>query len=469
MSIVQCGVLPHPPIAVPEVGKGEDEKVKDTQQAALELGRRIKDSGAEVLVIISPHSPLFADAIALNKAKQLKGSLANFGAPSPVFEFNNAPSLLNEIVVESEKHNLVAVGLDQELAEDLDVDLSLDHGVTVPLYFLQQAGVELPLVVSSMSMFSFEQLYRFGSAVANAANKLNKKVALLASADLSHRLTPDAPAGYEPSAAQFDKELVSLVQSVDVMGLMNLDKDRIERAGECGLRPIIMMMGALDGKDVQSEVLSYEGPFGVGYMVASLKPGADNNSRRLLEQIEKQRQSKVKNKRKNESFIVTVARSTLENYVLGKTPPKITPIETPDEFKGAAGTFVSIKKEGQLRGCIGSVFPQQKNIVQEVMHNAINAGIHDPRFYPVGPEELDELTYSVDVLTNPELVTDISKLDPKKHGVIVKQDDKSGLLLPDLEGIETVGEQVKIAKEKAGINPQDENIQLESFEVIRYL
>lgn len=467
MSIVHCGVVPHPPIAVPEVGKGEAGKVSETQSALVELGRRIKESGAETLVIISPHSPLFNDAVVINKTEKLQGTLANFGAPQVVFNYDNDIDLVDKILEECQKVNLVSAPLDEKLAEEFDIDISLDHGVTVPLYFLRQAGLELPLVVASMSMFSFEQLYRFGVAVSRAAEKLGRRTALLASGDLSHRLTPDAPAGYEPDAAEFDKEIVKLVGSADALGLINLDMDKVERAGECGLRPIIMMMGALDGKEVQAEVLSYQGPFGVGYMVASLKPGDVDESRLLLKKLDEMRQQKIMSRRRKESFLVRLARETLENYVLGRPRPEIKPGDIPGEFKRRAAVFVSIKKNGQLRGCIGTVSPQQDNLVKEVMHNAISAGVHDPRFYPVRPEELDELTYSVDVLSEPEPINDINQLDPKKYGVIVRSGHKSGLLLPNLEGIDTVQEQLRIAKEKAGIAPNEE-VALERFEVARY-
>ena len=292
---------------------------------------------------------------------------------------------------------------------------------------------------------------------------------MLASGDLSHRLTPGAPAGYDPGAAEFDKEVVRLVAAADAEGLMKIDPEAIEQAGECGLRPIIMMMGALDGKSVESEVLYYQAPFGVGYMVASLKPGENDPDRSILEDLEKQKLAQLKFRRDKESFLVQLARKTLENYVLGKSKKaeEIDPNQVPPEFKRQAVTFVSIKKNGQLRGCIGSVLPQRQNIVEEVIHNAVSAGIHDPRFHPVRPEELDELDYSVDVLSNPEPVAGMEELDTKKYGVIVKRGGRKGLLLPNLEGVNTVQEQVRIAREKAGIAPGEE-ISLERFEVIRY-
>jgi AmmeMemoRadiSam system protein A len=227
-----------------------------------------------------------------------------------------------------------------------------------------------------------------------------------------------------------------------------------------------MMLGALDGYQSRSEVLSYEGPFGVGYMVAGLEPGPKDERRSILADLLKVREEKVKVRRANESYLVRIARQTLENWVRGidKRPD---PGEVPPEFRRPAGVFVSVKKGGALRGCIGTVKPATPSIIEEVMENAVSAGARDPRFYPVRADELDELEYSVDVLGEPEKVDSLDDLDPKRYGVIVRGRGRSGLLLPDLEGIDTPEEQVRIAKEKAGLGPDDE-VALERFTVTRY-
>jgi len=172
-------------------------------------------------------------------------------------------------------------------------------------------------------------------------------------------------------------------------------------------------------------------------------------------------------KAKEESAYVKLARETIENYIKqGKiiTPPLGLPEEMINQ---KAGVFVSLKKFGDLRGCIGTFMPTQENITQEIIKNAISAAVDDPRFSPVNVSELEDLSISVDVLSAPEEVKDISQLDPKKYGVIVSSGYKKGLLLPDLEGVDTAKEQVDIAKRKAGIYP-DEKVKLYRFEVKRY-
>jgi len=172
-------------------------------------------------------------------------------------------------------------------------------------------------------------------------------------------------------------------------------------------------------------------------------------------------------KAKEESVYVRLARETIENYI--KQGKIITlPLDLPKEMiNQKAGVFVSLKKNGNLRGCIGTFIPTQENIAQEIIKNAISAAVDDPRFSPVTASELGDLTISVDSLSPPEEIFNVSELDPEKYGVIVSSGYKKGLLLPDLEGVDTVEEQIDIAKHKAGIYP-GEKVKLYRFEVKRY-
>ncbi|ABO48818.1 Extradiol ring-cleavage dioxygenase, class III enzyme, subunit B [Desulforamulus reducens MI-1] len=466
MTIVFCGIMPHPPIALPEVGGAESDKIMATRKAMLELGYRIKESGAETLVMISPHSTVFGDAIAINGLLEATGDMSRFGAPQVALHYKYDKDLGSEIGWQSEDLGLPVVEVDKKMASKLGVNLELDHGFMVPLYYLAKAGLQLPLVPCSMGVFLPEKLYAFGVAVKNAAEATQTKVAVVASGDLSHRLTPDAPAGYDEKGKEFDQAIVSLIKAMDVPGLINLEEDLCERAGECGLRPITMMLGALDGLAVKSEVLSYEGPFGVGYMIATLTPLGSDPKREILLKLREERKKKLALERARESYLVQVARQSLESYLQGQWKD-LASYDIPKEYSGAAGTFVSFKKGGNLRGCIGTTAPTRANIIQEVAYNAVSAGTQDPRFYPIRLDELDELTISVDVLMSPEPISGLDQLDVKRYGVIVRRGSRSGLLLPDLEGVDTPQQQVDIAKQKAGIGP-DEEVQLERFEVIRY-
>ncbi len=466
MPVVFGGICPHPPIMVPEVGRQRANEVLSSQKAMQELGRRLKESGADSLVMISPHAPVFRDAVAINAQPHLKGNLRQFGAPHVSCVLENDLVLGAEIARQAQALGVATVQMDESLLRRYRSEPELDHGFLVPLSFLVRAKVELPLVAVSMGLLPEERLYAFGVAIQRASDQLNKKIAVLASGDLSHRLTRDAPAGYDPRGEEFDREMVALVKKADIEGILRLDQELVERAGECGLRPIIMLFGALDGFRVRADVLSYEGPFGVGYLVAALAPQEPSPERALLGKLCDQQKRDQDERKSKESFLVRLARRTLENYyATGKVEPPEE--EIPAEYLRRAGTFVSLKKHGHLRGCIGTIAPQYKNVVEEVMHNAISAATRDPRFYPVRKDELDDLAISVDVLSEPEPVQGLNELDPKKYGVIVRCGGRSGVLLPDLEGINTAEEQVAIAMQKAGISP-GEPVELYRFTVERH-
>lgn len=168
----------------------------------------------------------------------------------------------------------------------------------------------------------------------------------------------------------------------------------------------------------------------------------------------------------SESAAVGLARASLEYFLREGSVLPVPPIVAV-ELQGRAGVFVSLKEQGQLRGCIGTFEPTQSTIAKEIIFNAISAGTEDPRFWPVELEELEQITISVDVLEAPQFIDSADKLDPQKYGVIVKQGRRRGLLLPMLEGVDTVAEQISIAREKAGIGAKEE-IELYRFSVIRY-
>jgi len=271
---------------------------------------------------------------------------------------------------------------------------------------------------------------------------------------MSHRLTPDAPAGYDPQGKDFDQAVRDAISSNETDRILALDEKLVSKAGECGLRPLIMLLGAMGQGRFSSKVLSYEGPFGVGYLVASFRASADADND------------------EHRHPLVELAHSTiLQSLEDGDVSPEG---EVGDESlvpmaKTRAGVFVTLKNGGQLRGCIGTIGPTQANLVEEVRENALSAAFRDPRFMPVSLEEARELSISVDVLSKPEPVDGPDDLDPERYGVVVEKGTRQrGLLLPGLEGVDTVEEQLTIAKQKAGISPADDDVSIYRFTVTRY-
>lgn len=444
--LVCAGLSPHPPIIIPKIGRDELQKVKSTVVAMRKWASFITDQGPQVLVFISPHGVYRRGQMGYLQTPDPYGGFAAFGVPEISFQVKNDLDIARKIAAEAGREEVDVIGVDlgNWYANDPD---SLDHGITVPLYYLEEAGADAALVAFGISMLPPQKLFKFGQALGRVAEMSSQRIGIIASGDLSHRLIPGAPAGYNPRGKEFDRIIKESLEKMDVNRLLNISDDLVEDAGECGLRPIIMLMGALESHQVEPEIYSYEGPFGVGYLVAGFRIGKKSVT--------------------GESEIhVQLARRSLEHYLLtGKMMPVPDPL--PEGLKKSAGAFVSLKKNGQLRGCIGTVEPLQENIASEIINNAVAAGVKDSRFWPVQLYELPEIDISVDILASAEPVASKDDLDPKRYGVIVKSGRRTGLLLPDLDGVNTVDQQLSIACQKAGISP-GEQLEILRFEVIRY-
>jgi len=296
----------------------------------------------------------------------------------------------------------------------------------------------VPIILAFASGVTYKEI---GKDIAKAVMELNREVVLIASSDMTH---------YEPQESAQRKDS----QAIDA--ILNLDEDELLKRVEelnismCGYAPTVSLISAAKELGAKTaELVRYQtsgdttGDYSsvVGY-AGIIIPAVEMHP------------------------LVKLAKETVETYVKEERVPP-PPDELTPEMKEKAGVFVSIHKSGELRGCIGTFEPAAKNVAEEIIQNAISSATRDPRFPPVGPEELKDLEYSVDVLTTPKPVKDKSKLDPKKYGVIVQCGFRRGLLLPDLEGVDTVDYQIDICCQKGGIAP-DEPVKLYRFEVKRY-
>lgn len=438
-GIVFGCIVPHPPLLVPDIGHGQEQAISGTAHALESLTGKLADSHSDTLVVVSPHGQSLTNAMGVATCQQITGNLRSWGSHTPDFHFANDSKFVEALMREAESASIPLRSIGSK-------SYDLDHGVLVPMYFLVNGARGLPLAPLTFSWLSLQEHYGFGRAVARAAEKSGRNVAFIASGDLSHRLIPEAPAGYDPQGQVFDNRLVEAVKAWDIQSLLDVDFELIKRAGECGLRSILILMGALSSLKVEPEVLSYEGPFGVGYLVAACH---------------------VRGQAPDEAMhpVARLAKETVECFILEGKLPQLK--ATCEEMKDRAGVFVSLKKHGQLRGCIGTFEPARDDVAQEIIANAISSATQDPRFPPVSPEEVPYLDYSVDVLTKPEPVESKEKLDPRKHGVIVEARGRRGLLLPDLEGVDTAEQQIEICCHKAGLDP-GEPVKLYCFQVKRY-
>lgn len=455
-------MTPHPPVLLPEVGRGREKEIAATGRSMRAAADQVAGWKPDVLIVASPHTILYGDYFHIAPGKAAVGDMTAFGAPQVRIQVEYDTLLRDEIVRRAQQADLKAGTLGQREPE-------LDHGVLIPLYFLRKAGITCPIVRMGLSGFSPLAHYRLGQCIAEAVETLGRRAVFVASGDLSHKLKADGPYGFAPEGPKFDETVTRAMASGDFLQFLTMNPALCERAAECGLRSFQIMAGALDGLAVAPQLLSHEGTFGVGYAVALFPVTGQDASRRFASACAQAQRDRLEKRRAGEDAWVRLARLSLETYVRTGSRLEHLPDGLPDELtRRAAGAFVSLHIGGQLRGCIGTIEATQTNVAQEIVQNAVSAGTRDPRFPPVHPEELEELEYSVDVLGEPEPVESFEQLDPKRYGVIISCGTRRGLLLPDLDGVDTVAQQVDIARQKGGIRA-DEPYKMERFEVVRHL
>ena len=462
MGIRAAYMVPHPPLIVPEVGKGGEKEILETTNAYERVAKEIAEIAPDTIVITSPHSVMYGDYFHVSPGAGAVGSFANFGAPKVSFSETYDAEFVFELSDYFQRYRFPVGTLGEK-------DKALDHGTMVPLYFIRKYYQGGNIVRIGLSGLPLSDHYKLGMYIRQVAEDLNRNVVLVASGDLSHKLKDYGPYGFDPAGPVYDEKIMKAASECDFGGMLEFDPAFLDKAAECGHRSFVIMAGAFDGLDVKSEVLSHQDVTGVGYGICIFEPGGENPERCFLKKLA-DKVSAV-----DSSAYVRLARATIERFIrTGRTLrfPEDIPEELrsdlPDEaFSSRAGAFVSVHKNGMLRGCIGTIAPVQDCIAEEIISNAISAVSRDPRFDKVRPDELDLLEINVDILGEPEDISGPDQLDVKRYGVIVTYGYKRGLLLPDLEGVDTVEEQIDIAMRKGGIAPTD-NYSLQRFEVIRY-
>ena len=460
MAVVRAYALPHPPLAVPSVGRGQEKGISMTLKAFDEVSAEIAEIAPETIVFITPHNTIYSDYFHISPGEAARGDFARFNAPGTRFEARYDKEMAGIIGEAAERCGLPAGALGER-------DANLDHGVTVPMWFINERYKEYKAVRISQSGMGATEHYKLGMAIAEAASALGRKTVLIASSDLSHKLKSDGPYGYMPEGPEFDAAVVKCLKDGDFLSLMQIPEGMRERAAECGYNSLMVLAGCLDRRRVNARVLSYEGPYGVGYAIAAFTPGEPDESRGVLEDYMRITLGEALMSKETEDRYRALARSSLE-YTISKGGDMPFPDGLPDDMlKNKAGVFVTLYKDERLRGCIGTIAPTTSCIAKEIIRNAVSAGLSDTRFDPVASTELPYLTYKVDVLSAPEPISGPEELDVRRYGVIVSSGHRRGLLLPNLEGVDTVEEQISIARRKAGI-PDGAPVKLERFEVTRH-
>ena len=459
MSIIAAYMVPHPPMIIPQIGRGTEKQIQETIDAYRNVAREIASLKPETIIISSPHSVMYSDYFHISPGKNAAGDFSNFRARDVRFQETYDEELVTRICSLSDAEDFPAGTLGER-------DRTLDHGTMIPLYFIRQFYSDFQLVRLGLSGLPLVDHYAFGRIIQKAVEDLDRRVVFVASGDLSHKLQSYGPYGYAKEGPQYDARVMDVCSRAAFGELLDFDESFCEKAAECGHRSFVIMAGALDGRAVEAMQLSHQDVTGVGYGICSFHPTGIDESRHFLEQ----NSSEPNNNASPASSdpCVQLARASLESYILSRKIIDV-PQDLPEDLTARrAGAFVSIHEHGQLRGCIGTISPARSNLAEEIIFNAISASTRDPRFPPIRKEELPFLEINVDVLGEPEDIESEDDLDVKRYGVIVTNGLRRGLLLPDLDGVDTVQQQIAIAKQKAGIASY-EKVSLQRFEVVRHI
>lgn len=466
--------MPHPPIIISQIGRGKEMEAQRTIDGMEKLGELIKVNKPETIIFITPHGNSFSNGTCILDEPVIKGDFSAFGFPEIKFEKKVNQGLSKEIFLAFEENDFVSILMDIGLGKRYGGEVSLDNGAMVPMYFIDKYYKDYDIVHITPGHTSLEENYTLGVKIREVAQQSSRSILIVCSGDLSHALKSDGPYDYHPSGPIFDKMVADAISQRDPLPLLVMEDKFIEEAAQCGLRSFLMGFGFMDGYQYDSKVISYEGPFGVGYLTGFLKEIVNGEKSSLLPQMRNISNKAYRERIGREDDYIKLARKAIECFV--KNGKRLIFKEVEDEFSEEfieetrnkkAGTFVTIHKNGALRGCIGTISPTQENIIEEIINNSISASGHDPRFNAVEPRELLNLEISVDILMEPELIDSKNELDVEKYGVIVEKGYKRGLLLPNLDGVDSVEEQINIAMGKAGIT-SEKGIKLFRFEVIRH-
>ncbi|MCR5332247.1 MAG: AmmeMemoRadiSam system protein A [Lachnospiraceae bacterium] len=465
MSIIAAFMVPHPPMIIPQVGKGGEKQVRKTTDSYMRVAGEIAGLKPDTIIISSPHSVMYSDYFHISPGKTAHGSFSEFGAPDVRFDVEYDTEFVDCLSGLAADRHFPAGTLGEK-------NRALDHGTMVPLYFIMQKYRDFRLVRTGLSGLDLPMHYEYGMMIRDTAERLGRRVVYIASGDLSHKLQSYGPYGFAEEGPEYDARIMDVCGNARFGELFDFSESFCEKAAECGHRSFVIMAGALDGVRVKPQQLSHEDVTGVGYGICTFYPDETDASvcgeREFLKLRLEAEEKELTAGREKSDVYVRLARASAEYYVKNRKVMKMPDWVPPELLESRSGVFVSVHKHDRLRGCIGTFLPTRKNLAEEIIQNAVSAVSDDPRFDPVEEDELKWLDINVDVLSTPEQIESKDDLDVKKYGVIVQCGSKRGLLLPDLDGVDTVDRQISIAMRKANIAPGS-SIDLYRFEVVRHV
>ena len=258
MPILAGYMVPHPPIAVSEIGRGEELKIQDTLDSFDAVAKDIAKIGPDTIILTSPHSILYRDYFHISPGASAIGDFSRFGARNVTFSIDYDEELVRAISAECDACDIPAGTMGER-------DPLLDHGTTVPMYFINKRYTDYKLVRIGLSGLNLNTHWEFGKAIRRAVDKTGRKCVFVASGDLAHCQKEDGPYGFSPEGPEYDRQILDVMGAGDFDALTSFDEDLLDKAMECGHRSFTIMGGAFEGINKETIELSHEATFGVGY------------------------------------------------------------------------------------------------------------------------------------------------------------------------------------------------------------
>ncbi|MBQ8030227.1 MAG: AmmeMemoRadiSam system protein A [Butyrivibrio sp.] len=325
MPIIGAFMVPHPPIMLPEVGKGEERKIQATTDAYRQVAEEIAILKPQTIIISSPHSIMYADYFHISPGKNAKGDMGKFRADQVKFDVEYDTDLVAEICAIADSY-----GMEKDDIKSMEIqgfpagtmgerDPELDHGTMIPLYYIREKYKDFKIVRIGLSGLSLPMHYEMGQIIAEAVARTDVRAVYVASGDLSHKMKDDGPYGFVKEGPEYDEKIMEVMGSGQFDRLLDFDEVFCEKAAECGHRSFVMMAGALDGLSVTAKKLSHEATFGVGYGICTFEVCGPDDDRHFLEKWRDKKKAQLEKRKHDEDPYVRLARYSLESYItMGK-------------------------------------------------------------------------------------------------------------------------------------------------------
>lgn len=426
-------VVPYSPLLLPLIHDEVQDKLQATLSAYQQVAKEISEYHPDTIVIISTKAFGYKDYIHIDAKEQASGNFSKYGHSEYAIAVEYDTVLVNQICSLA-KHNHIPAGKRGEQSDSLDV------GTMVPLFFINQYMSDYRIARISTSAVDKEQLDQLGQCISTAAQDIDRKIVIIVSGELSKRLSNDSPYGYHKDSAVFDQYILNSLKDNDLEAWDHINPELSEASAQTILGALQMLKGAISDTLFHSTTLSYEAPFGIGWLIASFH-----------------------NKDRN-PYCALVRSTLLYHLQHGKG---MTKIEAGDpKLKRRGGVIVSIYLHGELYAYAGNIHPLYPTIAQEIVHIANLAVFHNQK-QPLTKEQLLRCEIKIHILSEYEPIFFIEDLNVKYDGLIVTSNQKQGIVFPKTAGIQTAAQQLALALKKSGIDA-DEYYTMERFKLERY-